>query len=212
MRAYVNMTMTMDLGYRGRMTPRHGVVLMRCVLLFLAMLSARWRAFADQLYQQYHHVLRRRCRRLLREDHLVDDAMQEIFWTICKQGKQYRGEPDKILPWLYRVTTTHCLKLLEKNKRWTRNVDLAMEEGAQRYQANLNARELEQLTAAKALLMRLPPSVREAVLYRFASGMTQQEIAEVMDVTRDQVRTWLKQFEERRERWLAQEQTQGEGA
>lgn len=185
--------------------PADGGILFVLFVLVLSVLSARWRRFAEQLYREYHHILRRRCRRILRDETLVDDAMQEVFWTICRQAEQYKGEPDKILPWLYRVTTTHCLKQIEKDKRWVRNVGIAIEEGAVRYEDNLSRGELEAQVAAQEFLMRLPPTQRQAILYRYVSGMTQREIAEVMEVTRDQVRTWLDGFAKRGEIWRAEQ-------
>lgn len=167
--------------------------------LLLSVLSASQRSFAERIYRQYHHILRRRCRRLLRDESAVDDVMQDIFWTICRKADGYRGKEEDILPWLYRVTTTHCLKLIEKNKRWSRNVEMAMEEGMERYHGSSGG--MEHQVVANDLVMRLPPKQRQAVLYHFVSGMTQREIAAVMEVTRDQVRTWLAGFQTRSEAW-----------
>ncbi|HAA54366.1 MAG TPA: hypothetical protein DCE42_06400 [Myxococcales bacterium] len=166
-------------------------------------LSALARKRTEDVYRTYHVVLRRRCLKLLRNETLADDAMQEVFWTICRNIEKYRGEPKDILPWLYRITTTHCFKLLDKNKRWNRNVDAMIEEGCARYEANLTDRELESKVAVQAMLEKLPETMREVVVYRYVSGLTQSEIAEVMDVSRDHVRTTLKRFQERAEKWQA---------
>lgn len=171
-------------------------------------LSHKTRKQTEELYLMYHPLLRRRCWKLLRDETLVEDAMQEVFWTICRHLEQYQGEPDKILPWLYRITTTRCFKLLEKNQRWERNMELAFAQGAARYDNNLAPAEIEASLSAHALLERLPPRQREAIVYRHVSGMTQQEIAEVMGVTRDQVRTWLKQFQQRAASWRQSMETE----
>ena len=164
-------------------------------------LSARARRQAEGIYRDYYAVLRRRCKRLLRDEHRVDDVMQEIFWTICRKLGQYKGDPKEILPWLYRITTTHCLKHIEKDQRWNRNIESAIEEGIARYRPCFGSNEVDAWVAGKSLLAKLPPSQREVVLYRFASGMTQEEIAEVMQITRDQVRVLLKRFKEIAARW-----------
>lgn len=171
------------------------------LVMIKSLLSGTSRRRTEELYRNYHAILRRRCFRLLRDESLVEDAMQDVFWTISRRVDQYRGKPAEILPWLYRITTTHCLKLIEKNQRWHRNLELAMEEGRMRYQHNLSANELEAKVSVNALLHRMPSSQRQAVVYRHVSGMTQQEIAEVMQVTRDQVRTWLKRFEQQAQTW-----------
>lgn len=173
-------------------------------LLVMAILSWRHKRQArqqdrevEQLYRTYGHILQRRCRRILRDAALVEDAMQEIKLSIWQHHGQYRGEPRKILSWLYRITTTHCLQLIKKDKRWLRTLAaqlavLEQEPARSQHHEDVDA----QLTMA-SYLDSLPAQEREVVCYRFISGMTQEEIAEVMQVSRDQVRRWLKHFQKR---------------
>lgn len=149
------------------------------------------------LYQQYGYVLKRRCRRILRDEALVDDAMQEIFITLCRCHDQYRGDPQKILSWLYRITTTHCLQMLDKNRRWSRNLEEMVLQYQEREMLDRHEPDTEAHVVVDDFLRTLPESERAAVLYRYISGMTQEEIAEVMEVGRDQVRRWLKHFQAR---------------
>lgn len=149
------------------------------------------------LHQSYGYILKRRCRRILRDPERVEDAMQEIFLTLCRSLDQYQGEPQHILPWLYRVTTTHCLRILDKDKRHLRYFSLHEDD------ENTDATEepsdwtREEQIALARFLEQLPETQRAAVLYRYVSGMTQEEIAEVMEVSRDQIRRWLQHFQQR---------------
>ncbi|MCB9637363.1 MAG: sigma-70 family RNA polymerase sigma factor [Myxococcales bacterium] len=177
----------------------HAMMLMLLVFLFGLFFSRREDGETRALYQKYYAVLRRRCFRILRDDAMVDDAMQEIFWTVSRQIDQYRGDHEQILPWLYRVTTTHCFKLLERDKRWVRNLEITMEQGS--FCGDFGGGDPVDRLAVGALLSHLPPSMREMVMYRYFDEMTQEEIAEVMGVSRDHVRTGLKRFFERVERW-----------
>ncbi len=174
-----------------------------CFLLGL-FFTRKVREETDALYQQYYAILRRRCVRILREDALVDDAMQEIFWTVCRQIDRYRGDHAQILPWLYRITTTHCFKLLQKDKRWLRNLNLTLEQDS--FCGEFGGGDPVDRVAVIAVLEHLPPSMREMVVFRYVDEMTQEEIAEVMGISRDQVRTGLKRFLERAEQWRKEQE------
>ncbi|MCB9641615.1 MAG: sigma-70 family RNA polymerase sigma factor [Myxococcales bacterium] len=149
------------------------------------------------MYRTYGHLLKRRCRRILRDPEKVEDVMQEIFLTLCRSLDQYEGKPDQILPWLYRVTTTHCLRLLDKDKRGLRGLTLHQEDSLVEHAAPISEWTKEEQLALTDFLETLPEDQRAVVLYRYVSGMTQEEIAEVMDVSRDQVRRWLQHFQQR---------------
>lgn len=151
----------------------------------------------SKLYRQYGYILKRRCFKILRDPSLVEDAMQEIFLTLCRCYTQYQGEPQRILAWLYRITTTHCLQLLQKDQRWTRNLEELLQLHVEKETHYATQLDVEGRVVLDAFLHSLPEEERAAVLYRYVSGMTQEEIAEVMDVTRDQVRRWLKHFQRR---------------
>lgn len=177
--------------------------LLGIVWMFVGTFVARWgqdanpppeETIAEELYRQYYPMLARRCWRLLRDEALVEDAMQELYLLIGTHHEQFRGEPRQMASWLLRMATRHCLRMLDKNQRWHRNLSVAMASFAERQSASVG---METRLAMESFLESLPEREREAVLYRFVSGMTQEEIAEVMDVSRDQVRRWLKHFQAR---------------
>ena len=56
--------------------------------------------------------------------------------------------------------------------------------------------------AALQLMEHLPQQQREVLLHRHVSGMTQEEIAEVMGITRNQVRLYLSIASEKGKRLL----------
>jgi|GEM_PF-1305782 len=154
-------------------------------------------AKVNALYQEYGYILRRRCFRILRNEALVEDAMQEILLTLYRRHHQYQGDPQKILSWLYRVTTTHCLQLLDKEKRWFRNLHEHVERQQLEQDDPSPAMTVEEKLTLEQVLEDLSPEQQEAVVYRYVSGMTQEEIAHLMGVSRDRVRRWLKLFQQR---------------
>ncbi len=154
-------------------------------------------ARVSALYQTYGYILKRRCRRILRDAERVEDAMQEIFLTLCRSLDQYQGDPQHILAWLYRITTTHCLRILDKDKRNLRYLSLHEDGEPTETPDESSDWTREEQFALLQFLEQLPEPQRAAVLYRYVSGMTQEEIAEVMEVSRDQIRRWLQHFQQR---------------
>lgn len=158
--------------------------------------STSQRSQVEALYREYGYLLKRRCSRILRDPNLVEDAMQEICLTLCRSIGQYQGESRKILGWLYRIATTHSLQILDKDKRrWKHIADaIDLEE------TEIPSPDSSDLAANLDLsdfLAALPRQEAEAVVHYYVHEMTQEEIAEVMDVSRDQIRLWLKHFQTR---------------
>lgn len=63
----------------------------------------------SDLYRTYGAIIFSRCRRLLMDDALAEQATQEIFVTVMR----LRGSDAAILGLIYRVTTEHCRTLAD---------------------------------------------------------------------------------------------------
>jgi RNA polymerase sigma-70 factor (ECF subfamily) len=157
---------------------------------------------ATTMYMTYLPMLRRRCRRFFREDALVEDALQEIFAAILKGIDGFRGGPQQELPWLYRITTTHCIRLASKEQLWSECLKQPWDEESEDFlaPAQHTTPSTDQQILATQLLNKLPANEREVLLLRYMSGLTQDEIAEVMHVSRNQIRRWLTSAEEKARR------------
>ena len=67
-------------------------------------------------YRTYGALLLRRCRVILRNDALADDAFQEAFVKLIRHGARYRDATSK-LRWLYRLADRCCFALLKRRKQ-----------------------------------------------------------------------------------------------
>ena len=145
----------------------------------------------EALLKKYGFILERRCQRILCDESWVEDAMQEILLAMHRSMDKYRGDPDKILSWLYRITTTHCLRILQKRRRWDETIASWLEEQPFR---GMHTISLEDKLLLEQLIESLEEEDRSIVLYRYVDGMTQDEITKVMEITRDRVRHRLQKF------------------
>jgi RNA polymerase sigma-70 factor, ECF subfamily len=139
-----------------------------------------------ELYRQFAPAIFRFCRRTMptRED--AEDATMDIFIKVRQKLSQY----DATRPfsaWLYTVAANHCWDLLRRRKvrqdRETGQVDeLPLE--------HPDPGQLEQLIEhhsnqeVRRALEKLPDRARMALVLRYYSDLTYDEIAETLGVRR----------------------------
>ncbi|HKW58083.1 MAG TPA: sigma-70 family RNA polymerase sigma factor [Candidatus Acidoferrum sp.] len=139
-----------------------------------------------QLYRDYAPAIFRFCRRALptRED--AEDATMEIFMKLREKLTQY-DETRSFTAWLYRVAANHCWDILRRRKvrqdKETEDVDDVPLEHPEPSQLD---RLIEQRTSeeVRQALHKLGPRARMALVLRYYSDMSYDEIADALGVRR----------------------------
>ncbi|MBN2715428.1 MAG: sigma-70 family RNA polymerase sigma factor [Deltaproteobacteria bacterium] len=137
----------------------------------------------EQLHRKYAGVIYDLCVRILRDPVEAEDAVQETFINAFKAMDSFSyGESH--LPWLYRIGTNACLKMLRTKKRKgatpMENVETATRDVAFDDPANgMSVRaELE------LLQQKLDERNMEIVVSHYLLGMNQQEVADSLGISR----------------------------
>ena len=147
-------------------------------------------ALVEQLFRRYGHVVERRALALLGNRAAAADAAQEVFIKVLQRYEQFRGDAAP-MTWLYRVTTNHCLNQLRNDKRRSElRAELVTEE-------RCSGRRLELGPDLRRVLQRLPEKVAAAGVYYFLDGMTHEEIAKLLGVSRRTAGNWVERFQKR---------------
>lgn len=113
---------------------------------------------------------------------LAEDLVQETMVRLLRGIGSYDGQrPFK--PWLYQIavnTTRDHYKRADTRYTASENGEIALVAGPQR----LETAVIHQETMQEALtaMAHLPPHQREALLLRYAEGLSLAEIADVLDV------------------------------
>src|ERR1700734_3398048 len=139
-----------------------------------------------ELYRRYAPAIFRFCRRLLpaRED--AEDATTEIFMKV----RQKLGTYDASRPftaWLYKVSSNHCWDTLRRRRI---RQDLETGDLETLPLEHPDPSQLEQLqidhdsTNVRAGLAKLPDRARMALVLRYYSEMSYDEIADTLGVRR----------------------------
>jgi RNA polymerase sigma factor (sigma-70 family) len=139
-------------------------------------------------YHKYGPLVLRRARSILGDEQAAKDALQEVFMRTLSGGAEFRGDSSPIT-WLYRVTTNHCLNAIRNSGR--RSELLAENPPPSEVAAGASP---EERTTVAQLLRRIPDELREIAIYYFVDQMNQDEIAEVVGVSRRTVGNRLEEF------------------
>lgn len=154
-------------------------------------------AEVSEVYRTYGFVLRRRCRIILKEDALADDALQEVFVRIMRYGAQLR-QAEKPLRWLYRVADRACFDLLKKRRRGPLRSPRDPDDIAGLHpEANIEVRD-----AVLSFLGSLNAKDRQMAVLAFVDGMSQGEIAAELEWSRQTVNKRLSRVKARAEKVL----------
>lgn len=138
------------------------------------------------LYGQYAAAIFRFCRRALPTKEDAEDATTEIFMKV----KQKLGTYDSSRPftaWLYKVASNHCWDMLRRRRI---RQDLETGDLETLPLEHPDPSQLEQLQIdhtskeVRAALAKLPDRARMALVLRYFSDMSYDEIADTLGVRR----------------------------
>ena len=144
----------------------------------------------SQLYRRMGPLIYRRCLRLLRDPDNARDATQEVFVRALRYAGTLKADRE-CLPWLYRVATNYCLNWIRDRKPIDdRQPEEILQEGS-------GERRLAARQQVLSLLDKFDEKTRQVAVYSLLDGMTQEEIASVMGLSRKTVGKKLSRFSQR---------------
>jgi len=147
------------------------------------------REAAARLYRDYGPAVFRRCLRLLHDREAAQDATQEVFMRLVKNMDRLAVRGDA-LPWIYRVTTNHCLNVLRNSGRHAEDLLPADLESEGRPAAEA----LPDRRLAQELLGRFDADTQAVVVGVYVDGMEREEVATALGISKRTVSRRLEKF------------------
>ncbi len=154
-----------------------------------------------ELYRAHGPAIYERCRRLLRNEAAAEDATQEVF---LKAHRHLGSAPEgaQAYAWLFRIATNVCLnQIRDAGTHLVKEQELATNHGGSRDIRGV----LEDRVLARSLVLRVPEKLRLPAWLYYVDGLSQEEIAEVLAISRGTVINRLEAFREHGRKWLERE-------
>lgn len=153
----------------------------------------------EELYDQYAHLVYRRCLALLGNPAEAEDALQEVFIRALKALDTFRGESSP-MTWLYRICTNHCLNVIRGSKRRREKISRQAEQSV--VAPGPSGQRMEDIAAVRELLPAFDRRVQEIAVLYYVDGMNLDEVAQEMSMSVPTVRKRLRKFVEKAKRML----------
>jgi len=170
----------------------------------LARMAERDEAALSEFYDRYHRLVYSLARRVLGSSSDAEDVVVDVFWQVWQQAGRYAAERGRVFTWLMAIARSRAI-----DRR----------RGVQRQDVMAQALELQQRDAVepvadpdedlfvaerqrrvRAALDSLPVTQRQAIELAYYGGLSQSEIAAVLNeplgTIKTRIRTGLAQLRE----------------
>lgn len=127
------------------------------------------------------------CRTLLRDERDAEDACQEVFLTVVRRWDQL-GSLRQPLPWLMKVARLTCLWVRRKRRS---EGEIREAEIDAAYDPGPPIEPGAELGKVREAMERLPERYQAVLAMHYQQEMSQEEIAEAMELSRGALRVLL---------------------
>lgn len=114
--------------------------------------------------------------RILRDDALAQDAVQEAFLGVWRAADRFVAERAKPSTWVLTLVHRRAVDLVRREER--RRADPLDTESESAGTVSDQAEHVAERDAVRQALRQLPPEQREAIELAYYGGFTQSELAE----------------------------------
>lgn len=141
------------------------------------------------LYDHYGDTLYGVANKVLRDEELAQDVLQESFVKIWKKADSYDSTKAKLFTWLFRITRNTAIdKLRSINTKSTKEIQMDVSDV---YTLGTESTKPE-LMDVRDNLDKLEPKYQIVLEALFFEGMTQQEASEELDIPLGTIKSRLK--------------------
>ncbi|MGI3209975.1 RNA polymerase sigma factor [Roseovarius tibetensis] len=121
--------------------------------------------------------------RLLGNRAEAEDVTQEAMLRLWKQAPDWREGEAKVTTWLYRVVANLCIDRQRRARGGTVAIDAIPEPADGRASVVEDMQQRARANALQEALNDLPARQRQAVALRHIDGLSNPEIADIMEIT-----------------------------
>ena len=146
----------------------------------------------EALYDRYGRAAYSLARRILTEETLAQDVVQEVFLSLWRNADRFDAGRGTVATYVLSMTHHRAVDVVRREehlRRW-RTSDEGLElEPDPKPGVETQVEASERRAEVRAVLDELPPAQREALLLAYFGGYTQREVAALVGVPLGTVKT-----------------------
>ena len=131
-----------------------------------------------QLYDRFGRVAYGLALRILRDDRLAEDAVQEAFLAVWRQAASFRPDRAKAQTWVLTLVHRRAVDLVRREERRRADVLEPGRRGRRGASAAEDAELRDRRAAVQRALAQLPEEQRRPIELAYYGGLSQSELAE----------------------------------
>lgn len=141
------------------------------------------------LYENYSSALLGVIKKVIKDEDLALDVLQESFIKVWKKGKTYNPEKAKLFTWLYRIAYNTAIdKIRSVNIKTNKEIQIENSNVYKLTTSSLNQDALD----IKKHLSGLDLKYQIVINALFFEGMTQQEASDELNIPLGTIKSRLK--------------------
>jgi RNA polymerase sigma-70 factor (ECF subfamily) len=150
------------------------------------------------LYERYGSLVYSTCLRVVRDSHIAEDMVQEIFLRIWRKPESFASERGRFATWITSVTRNRAVDEVRSRNRRFRNETASPEEqerelpDAETNDPALTAELSDRRRIILTAMGDLPSEQRQVIELAYFGGLTQQEISERLSQPLGTVKTRIR--------------------
>jgi RNA polymerase sigma-70 factor (ECF subfamily) len=148
-------------------------------------------ALFELLMRRYNERVYRAVRAIVRDEHEVEDVMQQAYVNAFTHLRQFKGSA-RFATWLTRIAINESLARVRRSQRFDAlddDVQVGVPKPAETPEGQTFAAEVRELL--ESAIDALPDGMREVFVLREVEGLDTAETAECLGVSEDVVKTRL---------------------
>lgn len=155
----------------------------------ISLLKAGNQKAINLIYENYADALFGVIKKILKDDAIAEDALQESFIKIWKKGKTYDPTKAKLFTWMYRIARNTAIdKYRSTSSKIEKEVQI---EDSNVYKLSVMSLNQDTLDLKKHIA-GLDEKYQIVLKALFFEGMTQQEASEELEIPLGTVKSRLK--------------------
>ena len=172
-------------------------------------------AAISELYDRYGRLVFSLAIKIVGDSTVAEEITQDVFVQVWNKAGSFRPESGKVISWLSSVARYRAIDVLRRQNVRPEGHHVSLDDGLLEEDKEAAVEPAVELSIERQrtrhALQQLPPDQREALQLAYFQGLTQQQIAEVLQEPLGTIKTRIRLAMQKLRQALADEEINPKG-